>query len=153
MLIKPVFFFFLLFLLFERECLFDVQYFAFRNYRQRHFKETRSDIDGIFTLLLPPIHMVIVIIADGECAYQRRNKLPFICRFHSWTRLSSSLFAALLTDIEAIKVSFHYIIATVMRHEYLVAHKGINSVCKYLSAAMRKESPSRGEDNGGTGGR
>lgn len=43
---------------------------------------------------------------------------------------------------------FHYIITTVICHKYLVVHEDINSMCKYLSAATRKESPSRGEDNG-----
>lgn len=43
---------------------------------------------------------------------------------------------------------FHYIIATVMCRQYLAVHKSINSVCKYLSAATRKESPLWGEDNG-----
>lgn len=122
-----------------------VQCSAFRKCRRRHFKETGSDIDDIFTLLLP-IYVAALLSPSANVHVKGEiNSLSSEDSIRARARLLNSHFVALLTRYRGNTGLLHYIIATVMCHKYLVVHKGINSVCKYLSAARRERNLHRGE--------
>lgn len=123
-----------------------------RSEHKRHFKETGSDIGGIVTLLLP-IYAVTLLSPSANVRVKGEiNSLSSEDTIRARSRLLNSHFVARLTDIEARSRNaglLHYIIATVMRHKYLVVHKDINSACKYLSVARRERNLRRGEKTTG----